>query len=288
MRSGRARSLCAVFIVLLAGACAGTRVEAAQGPETPGVPDAQEAALLLDRFRQSIWVEPIYAEFDLREMPRRGDERVFRGRFWGGRNDRGPVTRIEMSVGTAAFAHRFLVQGGPDGQIWTSDAGSPGALNPQAALRPLVAGVEMAPFDILPMPYLYWLDAELIGVERIRGRPSNVYVFTPSADFAAQNPSVRSVRAYLDTQYDALVQSEVTGSQGHVAKTLSLLELRKVGDRWIPKDVDVRNEATRDKTRLSLTAVAVGIAPGQSAFDPAQLGTPLAPPPTGKVLRIPQ
>jgi len=73
-----------------------------------------------------------------------------------------------------------------------------------------------------------------------------------------------------------------------VSKTLSLLELRKVGDRWIPRDVDVRNEATRDKTRLSLTAVAVGAAPAPSAFDPDQLGSPVAPPPSGKVLRIPQ
>ena len=133
-------------------------------------------------------------------------------------------------------------------------------------LAPLVPGVEIAPFDLLPMPYLYWLDAELVSIERIRGRPAYSYVFTPSADFAARNPAVRSVRAYLDTQYDALVQSEVTAKDGSLSKTLSLLELRKVGDRWIPKDVDVRNEATRDKTRLSLTAVAVGIPVAPEAF----------------------
>jgi hypothetical protein len=288
LRSGRVRSLLAAFIVLLAWAWAPTRGTAAQAPQTPGVPDAQAAADILDHFRQSIWVEPIYAEFNLREMPRRGDEHLFHGCFWGGRNEHGPATRIEISTGAAAFGHRFLVQGGPDGGIWTSDGGAAGALNPRAALQPLVAGVEMTPFDILPMPYLYWLDAGLVGVERIRGRPSYIYVFTPSADFAAQNPSVKSVRAYLDTQYDALVQSEITGPEGRISKTLSLLELRKVGDRWIPKDVDVRNEASRDKTRLSLTAVAVGIPLSQSAFDPAQLGTPLAPPPSGKVSRIPQ
>jgi hypothetical protein len=252
------------------------------------VPDAPTAALLLDHFRQSIWAEPIYAEFELRQMPRRGDERVFHGRFWGGRNERGPVTRLEINPGKAGMTHRILVQGGPDGAIWTSDGGAPGALNPGAALAPLVPGVEMTPFDMLPMPYLYWLDADLVSVERIRGRPSYAYVFTPSADFAAGNPSVKSVRAYLDTQYDALVQSEISGPEGHISKTLSLLELRKVGDRWIPKDVDVRNEATRDKTRLSLTAVAVGIPASPSAFDPARLGAPLAPPPAGKVLRIPQ
>jgi hypothetical protein len=264
-------------------------VLAARSPGAPAdLPDPQAAAQLLEHFRQSIWADPIYADFELREMPRRGEEHLFRGHFWGGRDGRGPVTRVELDVGKGGFTHRFLVQGGADGGVWTSDAGSPGALNPDAVLAPLVPGVEMAPFDILPMPYLYWMDAELVAIERVRGRPSYTYVFTPSADFSARNPGVRLVRAYLDTQYDALVQSEVASRDGRVSKTLSLLELRKVGDRWIPKDVDVRNEATRDKTRLSLTAVAVGVPPGENAFDPAQLGSPLAPPPAGKVLRIPR
>jgi Outer membrane lipoprotein-sorting protein len=219
-------------------------------------------------------------------MPRRGDERVFHGRFWGGRTERGPVTRFELDGARGAFTHRLLVQGGVDGGVWTTDGTGPGSPNEGAALMPLVPGVEMTPFDVLPMPYLYWLDTELASVDRIRGRPAYAYVFTPSADFAARNPSVKSVKAYLDTQYDALVQSEITGPNGHVAKTLSLLELRKVGERWIPKDVDVRNEATRDKTRLSLTAVAIGAPVDPSAFDPENLGSPLAPPDRARVIRV--
>jgi hypothetical protein len=284
-RFGPARLLRAAVFATLLGACLAFQGIPVRGAD---IPDAPTAGLLLDHFRQSIWTEPIYAEFDLREMPRRGPEHAFHGRFWGERNERGPVTRLELDVGKGGFSHRFLVQGGPDGGVWTSDAGAPGTANADAAMSPLAPGVEMAPFDILPMPYLYWLDAELVSVERIRGRPAYTFVFTPPAEFAAGNPSVRSVRAYLDTQYDALVQSEITAKDGTLSKTLSLLELRKVGDRWIPKDVDVRNEATRDKTRLSLTAVAVGIPAAPTAFDPAQLGAQLAPPPAGKLLRIPQ
>jgi hypothetical protein len=280
MRRMRAAALAAIL-----GACLASRAISAPSQD---LPDAAAAALLLDHFRQSIWSEPIYAEFDLREMPRRGDERVFHGRFWGARNERGPVTRVELDVGKGGFTHRFLVQGGPDAGVWTSDGGAAGAANADAVMAPLVPGSEMAPFDILPMPYLYWLDSELVSIDRVRGRPSYTYVFTPSAEFSAHVPAVKSVRAYLDTQYDALVQSEISAPDGHVAKTLSLLELRKVGDRWIPKDVDVRNEATRDKTRLSLTAVSVGIAVAPAAFDPAQLGSPLATPPVGKLQRIPQ
>jgi hypothetical protein len=284
-RSGRAGAVRRAAGLLLACACLAPKVALAQAPAPP---DKPTALLFLDHFRQSIWAEPIYAEFDLRQMPRRGAESVHRGRFWGGRNERGPVTRLELDVGKGVFTRRILIQGGVDGAVWTSDGAAAGSRSDDAALEPLVAGVEMTPFDVLPMPYLYWLDAELSGMERIRGRSAYIYTFTPSGDFAASHPAVRSVRAYLDTQYDALVQSEITGPAGRVSKTLSLLELRKVGDRWIPKDVDVRNEATRDKTRLSLTAVAIGFAPAPAAFDPGQLGSPLAPPPEGRVTRLAQ
>jgi hypothetical protein len=283
-RSGRA---CAALWAASLLACACLAPTGGSAP-APALPDKPTALLLLDHFRQSIWSEPVYAEFDLRQMPRRGPESVFHGRVGGARDERGPVTRLELDVGKGGFTRRILVQGGVDGAIWTSDGAGAGTVSEDAVLEPLVPGVEMTPFDVLPMPYLYWLDADLTGVERIRGRAAYIYAFSPSADFLARHPAVRSVRAYLDTQYDALVQSEVTGPDGRVSKTLSLLELRKVGDRWIPKDVDVRNEATRDKTRLSLTAVSVGVAPDPSAFDPGLLGSPLAPPPAARVTRIAQ
>jgi len=267
---------------LLAFACLASL---ARGAPAAGLPDRPTALLLLDHFRQSVWAEPIYAEFDLRQMPRRGDEHVFHGRLWGARNEPGFITRIEVDVGAGGFTHRILVQSGPEPAIWVSEGPVAGVRKDGADLAPLAPGLEMNPFDV-QMPYLYWLDVDLAGVARIRGRPAFNYVFTPPADFSAANPGIRSVRVYLDTQYDALVQSEVSGAGGNLAKTLSLLELRKVGDRWIPKDVDVRNEATRDKTRLSVTAVAVGIPVGPGAFDPSQLGAPLAKPPRDQVRAV--
>ena len=276
------RIVCALVFVSLGSSGLAPPCVAAPAP----LPDKAAAASILDQFRRMVWAEPIYAEFDLRQMPRRGDERLFLGRFWGGRNGRGPVTRLELETGKGGFAHRFLVQGGPDGALWTTDGPGAGTPDPGAVMKPLVPGVEMTPFDILPMPYLYWLDADLVAVSRIRGRPSYAYVFRPSADFTARNAGVGSVRAYLDTQYDALVQSELTRADGHIAKTLSLLELRKVGDRWIPKDLEVRNDSTRDKTRLTLTAVAIGVPPDPRAFDPAELGSDLAPPPAKRVISL--
>jgi hypothetical protein len=236
----------------------------------------------LDRFRRSLWAEPIYLEFDLRQMPRRGDEHVFRGRLWGARSDQGPVTRLEVDVGAGGFSRHILIQSGPEPAVWISESAGAARRDDHAALAP---GLEFTPFDV-QMPYLYWLDFTVAGTDRIRGRPAFNFVFTPPADYAAANPGVRAVRAYLDAQYGALVQSEVTGPDGNLAKTLSLLELRKVGDRWILKDADVRNEATRDKTRLSVTAVAVGIPVNPASFDPSQLGASLAPPPADRLKHV--
>jgi hypothetical protein len=269
------RAVRALFV--LGVACANPAAPAAE-------PDASAAAFL-DRFRQSLWAEPTYIEFDLRQMPRRGDERVFHGRLWGARGEAGSVARIEVDVGAGGFTHRILVQSGPEPAIWVSDGPVAGVRSDGAALAPLAPGLEMTAFDV-QMPYLYWLDVDLAGVARIRGRNAFNYVFTPPAEFSSGNPGIRSVRVYLDTQYDALVQSEVSGPGGNLSKTLSLLELRKVGDRWIPKDVDVRNEVTRDKTRLSMTAVAVGIPLDAATFDPAQLGAPLAKPPADRVRSV--
>jgi hypothetical protein len=272
-----------VVLASLLGACVG----AAGARARDALPEKADAAGLLDHFRRSVYAEPIYVEFDLREMPRRGDERLFHGRLWGARNERGPITRFEVNAGKGGLERRILVQGGPDAGIWVSDGPGRGYPDGRALLMPLVPGIEMTPFDV-QMPYLYWLDVDRVGEKRIRGRTAFTYLFTPPAEFAATSPGVKSVRAYLDTQYDALMQSEITGADGRVAKTLSLLELTKVGDRWIPRDVDVRNEQTRDKTRLSVTGVAIKVTVDPSTFDPSRLGADAAPPPGKSITRIAQ
>jgi hypothetical protein len=282
-RLARTRTVRAAVLAFAIGGL----VAASAARAAAALPDKAAAAALLDRFRSSLYAEPVYIEFELREMPRRGAERLFRGRLWGARNERGPVSRLEVATGAGRPVHSILVQGGPEPALWVSDGPGAGTRDEKALLQPLVGGVEMTPFD-LQMPFLYWLDVDLAGEERVRGRPAYVYVFAPSADFAAANPGIRSVKAYLDTQYDALMQSEIAGANGRPAKTLSLLELRKVGDRWIPRDVDVRNEATRDKTRLSVTAIAIGVPLDPSAFDPSVLGAAAASPPAASVTPITQ
>jgi hypothetical protein len=72
-------------------------------------------------------------------------------------------------------------------------------------MAPLLPGVETSAFDV-EMPFLYWDDARLVSVERVRGRPAYAFVFNPGAEFAAAHPEVASVRAFLDAEFDAPVE----------------------------------------------------------------------------------
>lgn len=251
-----------------------------------GKPDQAEGRRVIEQFRRSGPARPYYLEFDLHQLPRRGEQRVAHGRLWAGRNEDGAVLRIELSPGTSQ-ERRFLVQNGEKSSVRLLATGSPAA-GPGivGALEPLLPGAEITAFD-LQMPFLYWPDTILVGVNRIRGRPAHQFLFRPPADFnAGAQGGIAAVRAYLDTQYDAPVQTELIGSDGRVMKTLSLLDLQKIGNEWLPKDIEVRNEASRDKTRLSLTAAALDVPLSPSEFSQEALGTAFQPPGADRLTRF--
>jgi len=278
----------AFFIFALAGvsAVAAPNPGTNQPPSTYvqlGAPDQAEGRLVLEQFRRAGIAGEYYLEFDLRVMPRRGDEKVFHGKLWGGRNDQGAVLRVAITDASGQ-ERRLLIQSGENAAVWRSDSATD-APHLVESFEPLVTGVELTAFE-LQMPYIYWPDAVLKGVQRLRSRPTHVFLFRPPAAWAAQHPTIGGVRAYLDTQFNAPVQTELLDKEGYVVRTLSLVDLKKVGDQYIAKSVDLRNEATRDKTRFQVTAAALGLEFSRVVFEPAQLGEPLQPPGAGKLTRF--
>jgi hypothetical protein len=249
-----------------------------------GLPDAAGARALLERFRSTGIAGDYYLEFELRALPRRGEERVYRGRLWGSRNDQGAITRIQLVDG-AGGVHRWLLQNGPVAAAW-SLAGTQVAVLPESfLLAPLIPGVELSAFDLL-MPYLYWPDFKLTRLDRVRGRPAHTFVFRPPSAFAQAHPEVAAVRAYLDTQFNALMQAERLAANGAAITTFSLGELKKIGEQWMLKSIDLRNETTRDKTRFVVTAAALGLEFSSALFAPARLVEDVAPPRADRLVKI--
>ena len=234
-----------------------------------GLPDSEGASRFLDRFRSGINAQNFFMEFDLLSLPRKGDEQVFHGRVWAGRTREGPVNRFSISD-SQGVDHVLLVQGGLHPSLWRLDHGRSVPVGIEVLFSPLLPGLQMTAFD-LPMPFFSWPAATLTSITRSRGRPAYLFVFTPPASFRKSHPELAAVKAYLDTEYAAPVQIEYVGDGDRVFKTWSLVDLKKVGERWTVKDLDVRNEVTRDKARFSATAVSFGEFLQEGLFDPMHL-----------------
>jgi hypothetical protein len=139
-----------------------------------------------------------------------------------------------------------------------------------AELLEPIAGTELTAFD-LTMPFLEGFDVVYEGVANLRGRPAHQFIAYPPPALAEARPELTGVRFFLDAQFNALVQAEIIGDRGAVLKTISVLELKRTRDQWVVKTVDVRNDATRDKTRFRVTAAALGVAHPRVIFEPAHL-----------------
>ena len=245
--------------------------------------DQAEGRRILAQFRRSGIAGEYYLEFDLRVMPRRGDEHIFHGRLWGGRNEQGAVMRVAV-VDATGHERRLLIQNGEQSAVWCSDNAT-AAPRVVGAFEPLVPGVELTAFE-LQMPYIYWPDATLVSVDRVRGRPAHGFFFRPPDAWAARYPEVGAVRAYLDTQFNAPVQTELLDPKGHIVRTLSLVDLKKIGNQYIVKSIDLRNDVTRDKTRFQVTAAALGLEFVGAVFEPARLSEDVRPPAAAQLTRV--
>ena len=249
-----------------------------------GKPDAREAARLVEQFRTAGIPGDYYLDFELVSLPRRGEGRTFKGRWWGSRNEQGAITRIELTD-AAGVAHRFLLQNGDRAAVWRLTNGRPVEVSIAELMAPLIPGVEISAFD-LQMPYLYWPGVNVEKITRVLGRPSHAFVFPAPAAFKAQYPDISAARAYLDTQFNVPMQTEILGPAGKVIKTWAVLSLKTVDKQTLPKSVDYRNEVTRDKTRLQITGTALNLQLPPTLFQPASLAQPADAAPASRIVRM--
>ena len=242
-----------------------------------GEPDQAEGRKILQEFRGLGLAGDQYWEFNLRFLPRRGPEVVVPGALWSSREGEDTLTRIVLRpAGTVET--RLLLRNGPQPRLWawTPGTGDSVRIDESRWFQPLQP-TNLRPFDLL-MPYLFWPEYVFEGVARLHERPAHRFLMYPPKELALAQPDLAGVRLSLDTQFRALVQSEIIGAQGRATRTLALLNLKKVGEQWLAKWVDVRDEVTRDKTRIELTAVAQGAQFSRVVFEPATLAEDIRPP----------
>ena len=243
-------------------------------------PDQKEGAEILRSMRTVGPDGDYYLEFELRVLPRRGEGARIPGKLWGSRNAEGPISRLSLgAVEGAGPAKRILVQGGPRPAAWQWPAANGAAVIAvdDAALFEPLAGSDLSAFD-LQMPFLYWPEFVYEGKSRLLERPVDTFLLYPPQALAKRRPDLAAMRVYLDPTYHALVQAEQLGEGERVLKSFRVNGLARIGERYLVKSVELRDEATRNKTRFTVTAAALGLDFSSAVFAPGNLATEPAPP----------
>jgi hypothetical protein len=241
---------------------------------TPSV-DPQEAAETLRQLRDAGVPGQCYLEFELHALPRRGDERVYRGRLWTSRAGGALTLRVALES-DAGGTRRFLIRNGPQPQVWQWNGAQVVAMPPSEWGHPLLPEVELSAFDLL-MPFLFWPEAVYQGTERVRGREAKTFVFNAPAGGEAP-AEIGAARVYLDAQVNALLQYDVLDRSARVTRTFSLVSLKRLDAMVMPKVLEFRNERSRDKARLQFTAAILGVDLAPGLFVPEVLAEDVAAP----------
>ncbi len=223
-----------------------------------GEPDQEKGREVLESFRGMGIQGDYYLQFELKVRPRRGDEISFSGRLWGSRNQKGPISRVELQDKEGGV-RRYLLQNGSEPKVWSWNNGTD---VPEMTMKhlfvPLVPQTELTLFD-LQMPYLYWPDFTFEGTSKILGRIAHVFLLNPPEEMTTDYSSLGGVRVYLDTQYHAMVKSVQIDQQEQNLKSMTVRDIKKVSGQWMVKKIDLRNEVTRDKTRFQVIRAALNM-----------------------------
>jgi len=246
------------LLFILVACCAGPVLAQADKFNLPvdrpalGKADQADGARILKEFRQAGIAGDYWLSFELRVMPREGAERSVTGTLIGTRGVSGPLSRL--SVG----GQRWLIESGPQPSGWVAPEGGTARQLGAGEGGLALADTGVTVFEV-QMPFLYWTDFTYEGEAKVRGRPTHSFVLRPPAGQAVPVAGLTAVRVLIDREFQALVQAEELGTKGAVEKTISLLDLKKVGDQWMVKAIDVRDARTRNKTRFTVTAAALGL-----------------------------
>lgn len=257
--------------------------ERARGPQPVEGIDQEEGRRLIENFRQQRLDGDYLFHFELRHLPRRGEESSYRGMMWGTWTPEGPRTRVSVwPAGQRETATRdYLLQGGAEPRVWTLDHGEPKLMSAEAQGQPFFEGMVYTPYDVM-MPFAYWDLFEYTGSKRVRGRPAHLFVLYAPADVADRMPELAAVQLVLDADFNALIKAEMLDVNGEELRTLDVGGFKEIDEQYIVKEVDLIDERARDKTRFRVTGAAVGLDLPREIFLPQNLGQ--GPPDLGPII----
>lgn len=237
--------------------------------------DQEEGARRMADFRSQRLEGDFCFDFKLEHIPQQGDGAVYRGRMWGSWNERGPVTRVTLSIpeglreSLGYDALNLIVQNGRDAQAWIREGedGSFRELKGAGRFEPLLPGMNYSAFD-LQMPFIYWDDFIYEGPDRALGRAAQRFLMYPPDSGEAVEAGISAVSVTLDESYNALLRVDVIGLGGREVSSFRIRKFKRVQGQWIVRTIDLFDPASRSRTRFEVEAAATGVDLDPGIFNP--------------------
>ena len=233
-------------------------------------------SFLLSESNGSRFHEGYSLQFQLRHMPRRGNETVKTGILYGPFLGCG-VSRLSVVRDSQKnnFSN-FLLKNGEDPKFWnvTSNELQPILISPEESLAPLVQGMNQTAFDLL-MPFVFWPE-EYLRSGKVAGRPAHLYEFNCPAEITKVKPDWKTVRFAIDDTYQAPLRAEILSDGNQPVRSSTLRSYKKVGDDWIVKSLDCLDHRIRSNTRLEILGAATSLDLDPESFTPQKFMLPLA------------
>ena len=232
-------------------------------------------SFLLSESNGSRFHEGYSLQFQLRHMPRRGNETVKTGILYGPFLGCGVSRLSVVRDSQKSNFSNFLLKNGKDPKFWniTSNELQPILISPEESLAPLVQGMNQTAFDLL-MPFVFW-NGEYKNSGKVAGRPAHIFSFTCPPWITKVKPHWQNITLALDDAYDAPLRVEILGKSQIAERTLILRKFKKIGDRWIVKEIDCHDRKSRSVTRMTVTSAALGLDLDQTLFLPENLVQPI-------------
>ncbi len=117
-----------------------------------------------------------------------------------------------------------------------------------------VRGTDMTWLD-LTLDFLWWKDARFYDTPRgesRNGRDCDILVTVPPAPI----PGCSAVRVWVDRRLRCVMQAEQLDPQGDAVRRMWVQRVKKTGDRWMIRDMEIESLGSGHRTRLTVDDVS--------------------------------
>jgi len=238
----------------------GTGLQAQRANKRPQIEilreiDLEEGHQRLESFRRQWVLGDMSLRYSLQFIPRRGKRQEIEGTLFGTNGLGGPLSLIQIH---AEPETQLYLQSGPFASVSKKQAPSLrwNMVDVEDWFETINERITLTAFDLM-MPFIYWKDWAYEGVTKVKGRVAHAFLLKAPESLIGNPIGLHGVVVFLDESFNALVKAEYISEEDVVMKSLSLIDIKKVDDVWLPKTFDFLDEETRDKTRLRIREAAL-------------------------------